>query len=132
MSEEGLVEHILARLEPPVQDYVEVRNPSTRAQLLQVVSKPEQRYSSRVTQGSRTNYNRERRDWDVRRMSTKYPRYPIHLIENLITSIPHTNILSSLDLRSGYFQLAVKRSDVVKTAFVTKNAISSVGCSTEF
>ncbi|GFT60758.1 hypothetical protein TNCV_3286711 [Trichonephila clavipes] len=70
MSEEGLVEHILVRLVPQVQDYVEVRNPTTRAQLLRVISKFEERHSSRETQGSRTNYNRERRDWDGRRMST--------------------------------------------------------------
>ncbi|GFX03401.1 retrovirus-related Pol polyprotein from transposon opus [Trichonephila clavipes] len=52
---------------------------------------------------------------------TKYSRYPLPLIEDLITNIPHTNIMSSLDLRSGYFQLEVKPSGVVKTAFVTKN-----------
>ncbi|GFS78973.1 retrovirus-related Pol polyprotein from transposon opus [Trichonephila clavipes] len=52
---------------------------------------------------------------------TKYPRYPLPLIEDLITNIPHTNIMRLLDLRSGYFQLAVNPSDVVKTAFITKN-----------
>ncbi|GFW08916.1 retrovirus-related Pol polyprotein from transposon 17.6 [Trichonephila clavipes] len=46
---------------------------------------------------------------------TKYHRYPLPLIEDLITNILHTNIMSSLDLRSGYFQLAVKPSDEVKT-----------------
>ncbi|GFX37443.1 uncharacterized protein TNCV_3106951 [Trichonephila clavipes] len=66
----GLVEHILAQLEPQVQDYVEIRNPSTRAQLLQVISKFEERYSSRETQDSRASYNRDRKNWDVRRMST--------------------------------------------------------------
>ncbi|GFS71471.1 uncharacterized protein TNCV_5051721 [Trichonephila clavipes] len=39
-------------------------------QLLQVISKFEERYSSRKTQGSSTNYNSEKRDWDVCRMST--------------------------------------------------------------
>ncbi|GFS61482.1 uncharacterized protein TNCV_4312051 [Trichonephila clavipes] len=62
MFEEGLVEHILARLEPQVDDYVEVRNPTTRAKLLQVISKFEERYSSRENQGSKVNYSREKRD----------------------------------------------------------------------
>ncbi|GFW18870.1 uncharacterized protein TNCV_5133231 [Trichonephila clavipes] len=36
MSEEALVDHIFVRLEPQFQDYVEVRNPKTTAQLLEV------------------------------------------------------------------------------------------------
>ncbi|GFS75863.1 retrovirus-related Pol polyprotein from transposon 17.6 [Trichonephila clavipes] len=52
---------------------------------------------------------------------TKYPRYPLPLIDDLIMNIPHTGIKSALDLRSGYFQMAVNPSDIVKTAFVTKN-----------
>ncbi|GFT70559.1 uncharacterized protein TNCV_1133201 [Trichonephila clavipes] len=49
MSEEGLVEPILARLEHQV-------------------------LMLRETQGSRTNYSSERRDWDVLRMSTEERR----------------------------------------------------------
>ncbi|GFS56619.1 hypothetical protein TNCV_1852841 [Trichonephila clavipes] len=45
---------------------------------------------------------------------TKYTRYPLPLIDDLITNIPHTTIMSSLDLRSGYFQLVVNPSDIVK------------------
>ncbi|GFW78810.1 uncharacterized protein TNCV_4262301 [Trichonephila clavipes] len=45
MSEEALVDHIFVRLEPQVQDYVEVRNPQNTVQLLEVLSKFEERYS---------------------------------------------------------------------------------------
>ncbi|GFY30378.1 retrovirus-related Pol polyprotein from transposon 297 [Trichonephila clavipes] len=60
---------------------------------------------------------------DYRKLNaiTKYPRYPLPLIDDLIMNIPHTGIMSALDLRSGYFQIAVNPSDIVKTAFVTKN-----------
>ncbi|GFT49688.1 retrovirus-related Pol polyprotein from transposon 17.6 [Trichonephila clavipes] len=56
----------------------------------------------------------------IRYAITKYPRYSLPLIDDLITNIFHTAIMSSLDLRSGYFQLDVNPSDVVKVAFVTK------------
>ncbi|GFV61237.1 retrovirus-related Pol polyprotein from transposon 297 [Trichonephila clavipes] len=60
---------------------------------------------------------------DYRKLNaiTKYPRYPLLLTDDLIMNIPHTEIISALDLRSGYFQMAVNPSDIVKTAFVTKN-----------
>ncbi|GFX69471.1 retrovirus-related Pol polyprotein from transposon 17.6 [Trichonephila clavipes] len=37
---------------------------------------------------------------------TKYPRYPLPLMDDLINNIPHTTIMSSLDLRSGLLQEA--------------------------
>ncbi|GFU10475.1 retrovirus-related Pol polyprotein from transposon 17.6 [Trichonephila clavipes] len=46
---------------------------------------------------------------------TKYSRYPLPLLDDLIMNIPHTKIISDLDLRSGYFQLVVNPSDIVKT-----------------
>ncbi|GFW18659.1 retrovirus-related Pol polyprotein from transposon 297 [Trichonephila clavipes] len=60
---------------------------------------------------------------DYRKLNaiTKYPRYPLPLIDDLIMNIRHTGIMSALDLRSGYFQMAVNPSDIVKTAFITKN-----------
>ncbi|GFU94458.1 retrovirus-related Pol polyprotein from transposon opus [Trichonephila clavipes] len=60
---------------------------------------------------------------DYRKLNaiTKYPRNPLPLIDDLIMNIPHTGIMSALDLRSGYFQMAVNPSDIVKTTFVTKN-----------
>ncbi|GFW47146.1 retrovirus-related Pol polyprotein from transposon gypsy [Trichonephila clavipes] len=57
---------------------------------------------------------------------TKYPRYPLPLIDDLIMNVPHTGIMSALDLRSGYFQMAENPSDIVKTAFVTKNGVGAV------
>ncbi|GFX08364.1 uncharacterized protein TNCV_3268531 [Trichonephila clavipes] len=49
MSEKALVDHIFVRLEPQVQDYVEVRNPQTAIQLLEVLAKFEERYSFKAT-----------------------------------------------------------------------------------
>ncbi|GFT83010.1 retrovirus-related Pol polyprotein from transposon 297 [Trichonephila clavipes] len=51
---------------------------------------------------------------------TKYPRYPLPLIDD-ITNIPFTTIMSTLDLKSGYFQLATKPRNIEKTAFITRN-----------
>ncbi|GFY03812.1 retrovirus-related Pol polyprotein from transposon 297 [Trichonephila clavipes] len=64
---------------------------------------------------------------DYRKLNaiTKYPRYPLPLIDDLMKNIPHTVIMSALDLRSGYFQMAVNPSDIVKTAFVTKNGTNA-------
>ncbi|GFS68866.1 uncharacterized protein TNCV_409411 [Trichonephila clavipes] len=46
-----------SRLEPQVQDYVEVRNPQTTIQLLEVLAKFEERYSCKATLGSRNSNN---------------------------------------------------------------------------
>ncbi|GFX51538.1 retrovirus-related Pol polyprotein from transposon 297 [Trichonephila clavipes] len=54
---------------------------------------------------------------------TKYPRYPLPVIDDLITNIPHTGVMSTLDLKSGYFQLAISPKDIEKTAFITRNGI---------
>ncbi|GFY14908.1 retrovirus-related Pol polyprotein from transposon 297 [Trichonephila clavipes] len=54
---------------------------------------------------------------------TKYHRYPLPLIDDLIMNIPQRGIMSALELRSGWIQMAVNSIDIVKTAFVTKNGI---------
>ncbi|GFV74346.1 uncharacterized protein TNCV_5127891 [Trichonephila clavipes] len=53
--------YITPRLEPQVQDYVEVRNPQNTVQLLEVLSKFEERYSCKTMRGSRNSDNVERR-----------------------------------------------------------------------
>ncbi|GFW78491.1 retrovirus-related Pol polyprotein from transposon 297 [Trichonephila clavipes] len=60
---------------------------------------------------------------DYRKLNgiTKYPRYPLPVIDDLLTNIPHTNVMSTLDLRSGYFQLAISPRDIEITAFITRN-----------
>ncbi|GFT12014.1 retrovirus-related Pol polyprotein from transposon 297 [Trichonephila clavipes] len=60
---------------------------------------------------------------DYRKLNaiTKYPRYPLLVIDDLITNIPHTTMMSTLDLKSGYFQLAINPRDIEKTAFITRN-----------
>ncbi|GFT08615.1 uncharacterized protein TNCV_661881 [Trichonephila clavipes] len=69
MSEKALVDHIFVRLEPQVQDYIEVRNPQTAIQLLEVLAKFEERYSCKATLGSRNSNNVEGRGRNERRMS---------------------------------------------------------------
>ncbi|GFX55461.1 uncharacterized protein TNCV_267491 [Trichonephila clavipes] len=69
MSEKAFVDHIFVRLEPQVQDYVEVRNPQTAIQLLEVLAKFEERYSCKARLGSRNSNNVEGRGWNKRRMS---------------------------------------------------------------
>ncbi|GFY17650.1 uncharacterized protein TNCV_1073851 [Trichonephila clavipes] len=68
MSEKALVDHIFVRLEPHVQDYVEVRNAQTAIQLLEVLAKFEERYSCKATLGSRNSNNVEGRGWNECRM----------------------------------------------------------------
>ncbi|GFY06746.1 uncharacterized protein TNCV_2202831 [Trichonephila clavipes] len=68
MSEKALVDHIFVRLEPQVQDYVEVHNPQTAIQLLEVLAKFEERYSCRATLGLRNSNNVEGRGWNKRRI----------------------------------------------------------------
>ncbi|GFX94871.1 retrovirus-related Pol polyprotein from transposon 297 [Trichonephila clavipes] len=60
---------------------------------------------------------------DYRKLNaiTKYPRYPLPVIDDLIINIPHTGVMSTLDLKSGYFQLAISPKDIEKTAFITRN-----------
>ncbi|GFX01451.1 uncharacterized protein TNCV_1864251 [Trichonephila clavipes] len=74
MLEEALGDHNFVSLEPQVQDYVEVRNPTTTAQLLEVLAKFQERYSYKKMQGSRNNGNIERRDWNVSRRSNRDDR----------------------------------------------------------
>ncbi|GFW54375.1 uncharacterized protein TNCV_3703351 [Trichonephila clavipes] len=57
------------RLEPQVQDYVEVRNPENTVQLLEVLAKFEKRCSCKAIRGSRNSDNVEGRIWNERRMS---------------------------------------------------------------
>ncbi|GFW73303.1 uncharacterized protein TNCV_2799671 [Trichonephila clavipes] len=69
MFEKALVDNIFVRLEPQVQDYVEVRNPQIAIQLLEVLAKFEKRYSCNAALGSIKSNNVEERGWNERRIS---------------------------------------------------------------
>ncbi|GFW20727.1 retrovirus-related Pol polyprotein from transposon 297 [Trichonephila clavipes] len=60
---------------------------------------------------------------DYRKLNaiTKYPRYPLLMIDDIITNIPHTGVMSTLDLKSRYFQSAISPKDIEKTTFITRN-----------
>ncbi|GFV93345.1 uncharacterized protein TNCV_3685681 [Trichonephila clavipes] len=64
MSEEALVGQIFVRLEPQVQDSVEVQNLQNTVQLLEVWSNFEERYSCKTMRGSMNSDNVERRGWN--------------------------------------------------------------------
>ncbi|GFV71915.1 uncharacterized protein TNCV_2458501 [Trichonephila clavipes] len=51
---------------------------------------------------------------DYRKLNaiTKYPRYPLPVIDDLITNIPHTSVMSTLNLKSAYFQLVIRPNDI--------------------
>ncbi|GFX65871.1 uncharacterized protein TNCV_12921 [Trichonephila clavipes] len=52
MTEEKLIDYIISRLEPQILDYVEVRNPQTTSNLLQIIDKYEERFLNRKIRGS--------------------------------------------------------------------------------
>ncbi|GFX96368.1 transposable element Tcb1 transposase [Trichonephila clavipes] len=52
MTEEKLIDHIISRLEPQILDYVEVRNPQTTSNLLQIIDIYEERFLKRKIRGS--------------------------------------------------------------------------------
>ncbi|GFY23007.1 uncharacterized protein TNCV_2182681 [Trichonephila clavipes] len=69
MSEKAPVDHIFARLEPQVQNYVEARKPQNTVQLLEVLAKFEERYSCKAIRASKNSDNVERRGWNEHRIS---------------------------------------------------------------
>ncbi|GFY20919.1 retrovirus-related Pol polyprotein from transposon 17.6 [Trichonephila clavipes] len=65
---------------------------------------------------------------DYRKLNviTKYPRYPLPMIDDLLTNIPHIGVMSTLDLRSGYFQLAICPKDTFGAAPNFQKAIDII------
>jgi hypothetical protein len=47
-------------------------------------------------------------------------KYPLPQIEDLFEQMKRASVLSKIDLRSGYYQLRIRESDVPKTLFRTR------------
>lgn len=50
---------------------------------------------------------------------TKPDRYPLPRIDDLLHEAKTSKLISSIDLRSGYWQIGVETQDQLQTAFVT-------------
>ena len=50
---------------------------------------------------------------------TEKNRYPLPVIDDILENFKGTKWFSTLDLASGYWQVAVKEEDKKKTAFIT-------------
>jgi hypothetical protein len=50
---------------------------------------------------------------------TKHDHYPLPRIDDLLHAAKQTKCMSTLDLRSGYWQIGVRKEDRDKTAFIT-------------
>ncbi|WVZ52838.1 hypothetical protein U9M48_003857 [Paspalum notatum var. saurae] len=71
----------------------------------------------------------EKKDTDVKRMCVDYRalnkvsiknNYPLPRIDDLFDQLQGACVFSKIDLRSGYHQLKIRPSDILKTAFTTK------------
>ncbi|GFU59099.1 uncharacterized protein TNCV_2933881 [Trichonephila clavipes] len=72
---------------------------------------------------------------DYRKLNviTKYPQNPLPVIDYLLTNITHTGVMFTLDLKSGYFQLAISPKDIEKLLLLLERALlHSSGCRLAF
>ncbi|GFV82313.1 uncharacterized protein TNCV_3443031 [Trichonephila clavipes] len=116
MSENVLVDHIFVRLEPQVQDYVEVRKPQTAIQLLKVLVKFEERYSCKATLGSRNSNNVEGRGWNEHRMSNVGVtiRTPVKEIIDSRAGIGFKTMIADLTIGDINLEIEVKMTILVE------------------
>ncbi|GFX74809.1 uncharacterized protein TNCV_636361 [Trichonephila clavipes] len=106
MSEEALVDHIFVRLKPQVQDYVKVRNPQNTVQLLEVLSKFEERYSCKAMWGSRNCDNVQRRGVTT--------RMAVEEISGSTAGIDFRRMIEDLTIGDTNLEMGVKKTILVE------------------
>ncbi|GFX42168.1 hypothetical protein TNCV_2135811 [Trichonephila clavipes] len=135
MTELNLIQPIVSRLETQVQDYIEVRNPTTRARLIQVISKfkasNNRRYQSRnrgpsenfirwdPRHGGRLNSLRVRVDQDDPSQNVRNP--PIRLSASICMSpveLPYVPILLNETFTKALWDTLAEKSFISRRMFI--------------
>lgn len=55
----------------------------------------------------------------------QFPEFLIPVIDEILANITSTNVMTTFNLTSDYFQIAIDPGDITKTAFIARNGCFS-------